>query len=130
MGMRRQTVEAGRPARPASPRLLRDPAAWLVATLVIFASGYAMWQLLGLGTPPLAAATGGAGTIPGAIVVGIFAHQVFRGRILGELDRRARWLIVVVCALYLVSGFTTPSGGTQSTPGSQNKRVRTAPTIL
>ena len=115
--MRRQTVEAGRPARPASPRLLRDPAAWLVATLVIFASGYAMWQLLGLGTPPLAAATGGAGTIPGAIVVGIFAHQVFRGRILTELGNRARWLIVAVCALYLLSGFTTPSAGVQREPG-------------
>ena len=62
------------------PSLLRDPVTWLVAALTVFASGYTVWQVLGLGVPPLAAATGGAGTIPGAIVVGVLALQVHRRR--------------------------------------------------
>jgi len=99
------------------PPLFRDPATWLVAALTVFASGYTVWQVLGLGVPPLAAATGGAGTIPGAIVVGVLVLQVHRRRIFGELDRRVSWLIVAVCALYWVSAFMTPSGGGDSAPG-------------
>ncbi len=104
-------------SRLRPPPLVRDPATWLVMALGVFASGYTVWQVLGLGVPPLAAATGGAGTIPGAIVVAALALQVHRRRIFGELGRRQRWLIVTVCGLYWVSAFTTPSGGADSPPG-------------
>jgi diguanylate cyclase (GGDEF)-like protein/PAS domain S-box-containing protein len=88
-----------------------------MVALIVFASGYTVWQVLGLGVPPLAAASGGAGTIPGAIIVGGFAFQVHRRRIFRGLDQRVSWLIVAAGALYWVSAFTTPSGGSGSTPG-------------
>jgi diguanylate cyclase (GGDEF)-like protein/PAS domain S-box-containing protein len=114
--MDRQTVDAPglRPNR-RSP-ILRDPAMWLVAALVVFASGYTVWQAIGLGVPPLAAAPGGAATIPGAIVVGCFALQVRRRRILGEFDPRVGRLIVAACLLYWISAFATPTGSDDSTP--------------
>ena len=108
---------------PTSPPLLRDPATWFVAALIVFASGYTVWLALGLGVPPLAAATGGAGTIPGAILVGVLALQVRRRRIFRALDQRAGWLIVGVCALYWVSAFTTPTSGATSAPQSVGDAV-------
>jgi diguanylate cyclase (GGDEF)-like protein/PAS domain S-box-containing protein len=88
-----------------------------VVALVVFASGYTLMQVLGLGMPPLAGVPGGAGMVPGAIVVVGFAVQVHRGRILGELDPRMRWLIVVGGAMYWLSALGTSSTGRDSPPG-------------
>ena len=117
MGPGRPSPDTARPRQRPPPRLFRDPATWLVVALVLFASGYTFSQVLGLGVPPLAAGPGGPGMVPGAIVVAGFAVQVYRRRILGELDSRVRWLVVVVGAMYWLSALGISSTGRDSPPG-------------
>jgi diguanylate cyclase (GGDEF)-like protein/PAS domain S-box-containing protein len=86
--------------------------------LIVLASGYTLWQALGLGVLPLDAPTGGAGTILGAFVVGSFAFQVHRGRIFAQLDRRAAWLVVAACAAYWLSSVVVPSDVRNASTGT------------
>jgi diguanylate cyclase (GGDEF)-like protein/PAS domain S-box-containing protein len=102
---------------PVPLPLVRDPRAYLLGSTVAFAAAYAAWVVLGLGGQP-AAGFGGASVIPGGIVTGTMAWQVHRGRIFGELERRSSWLVVIVCALYWLSAFTTPIDGRELTPRS------------
>lgn len=106
------------PRQRPPPPLLHDPAFWVVVVLIVLASGYTLWQALGLGALPFDAATGGAGTILGAFVAGGFAFQVYRGRIFAQLNRRAAWLVVAGCAAYWISSVAVPSDARNASTGT------------